>query len=155
MVIFGYPHYLGCPENFEVANPMKTPIHIQPEWYFLPFYAILRSIPHKGAGVAAMGFSIISLFVIPYWLKSRGSIMGNRKCREVLFWGFSVNWIALGWIGMCPMEYPFLSLGVFHTVLFFSYFFFDKIVIILSDVSFAGGGAKEHGGRKYLDELFR
>ena len=65
MVVLGYPHVLGSPDNFEQANPLKTPVHIMPEWYFLPFYTILRSIPQKTLGVLAIAKAIVVFFVLP------------------------------------------------------------------------------------------
>lgn len=96
-VVFLFPHLLGCPDNFEKANPLKTPIHIQPEWYFLPFYAILRRIPHKAGGVVTMAMSIAVFFFLSLVTTTRVSAgLGHSVTREVLFFIFVVNLVALG-----------------------------------------------------------
>lgn len=120
IVVLAAPHVMGCPDNFEKANPIKTPIHIQPEWYFLPFYAILRRVPHKTGGVIIMALSLVVLFLLP---GSTSSVnIGNSVIKEVMFIIFVFNAIALGWIGACPLEVPFLILGAIHTVIYFLYF---------------------------------
>lgn len=128
-----YPHLLGCPENFEPANPMKTPVHIQPEWYFLPLYAILRSIPHKLGGIIVMVFAIFILLFLPYICRSRMMGLPNYFPREVLWWAFVINWVCLGWLGSCPAEYPYISLAGFHTFFYFFYFLVDFFLVRLLD----------------------
>lgn len=108
-LVLGYPHLLGSPDNFEVANPLKTPAHIMPEWYFLPFYTILRAVPQKTGGVIAM---VSALVVIALLTRLRAA-------PPWLLWGQAINFIALLWLGSCPMEAPFPRLGALHATLYF------------------------------------
>ena len=112
--VLGAPHILGSPDNFELANPLKTPVHIIPEWYFLPFYTILRSVPQKTGGVLAMSLAIVAIFWLP-------SLAGNGGQRLVLA-GIFLNFIVLGWLGACPIEAPFPLLGAINATLYFAFF---------------------------------
>ena len=105
---------MGSPDNFELANPLKTPVHIIPEWYFLPFYTILRSVPQKTGGVLAMALAIVAIFWLP-------SLAGNGGQRLVLA-GIFLNFIVLGWLGACPIEAPFPLLGAINATLYFAFF---------------------------------
>nr|WRO44752.1 cytochrome b [Habronychus sp. 1 XYG-2024a] len=112
------PNMLGDPENFIPANPLVTPPHIKPEWYFLFAYAILRSIPNKLGGVLALFFSILILFCLPFLKKK----MQNNKfypLNKFLTWMFFVMVALLTWIGACPVEDPYIFLGQLLTVLYF------------------------------------
>nr|WRO45062.1 cytochrome b [Habronychus sp. 2 XYG-2024a] len=112
------PNMLGDPENFIPANPLVTPPHIKPEWYFLFAYAILRSIPNKLGGVLALFFSILILFCLPFLKKK----MQNNKfypLNKFLTWIFFVMVALLTWIGACPVEDPYIFLGQLLTVLYF------------------------------------
>ena len=95
-IIFLRPHVLGCPDNFEKANPMKTPLHIQPEWYFLPYYAILRRIPHKAGGVVTMVGALLVFVFIASNQGREAQGMQNYLPREVLFFLFAANVVVLG-----------------------------------------------------------
>nr|YP_009747386.1 cytochrome b [Aphrodita australis]QII43117.1 cytochrome b [Aphrodita australis] len=114
-----YPIILGDPENFLPANPLVTPIHIKPEWYFLWAYAILRSIPNKLGGVIAMFTAIFILLIIP--LISTQKYLGNAfyPLNQLLFWCFVANAILLTWIGGCPVEAPYEFLGQMFTCAYF------------------------------------
>nr|BDX99466.1 cytochrome b [Ficopomatus enigmaticus] len=127
VIVFLYPFYLSDAANFEEANPLSTPPHIKPEWYFLPFYAILRSIPHKTLGVVAMVLSVLVVFIHPLicWMNHKYAGLNNFLFREFLFWGFVMNFFILGWIGSRPVEQPYIIIGQAHTVLYFLYFFLD------------------------------
>lgn len=122
------PYKLGDPDNFIPANPLVTPPHIQPEWYFLFAYAILRSIPNKLGGVIALVFSIAILFILP--------ITNIRKFRgihfyilnQILFWSIVIIVILLTWIGARPVEDPYILIGQILTVLYFSYFIINPII---------------------------
>jgi len=118
-----YPNLLGDVENFIPANPLVTPVHIQPEWYFLFAYAILRSIPNKLGGVIALVLSIAILFILPF---SQKRIMRGRQfypLRQINFW-IIVNWvILLTWIGARPVEDPYIITGQILTVTYFLFFF--------------------------------
>jgi ubiquinol-cytochrome c reductase cytochrome b subunit len=120
--IFFAPNMLGHPDNYIPANPMVTPTHIVPEWYFLPFYAILRSIPDKLGGVLAMVSSILVLLVLPYIHSSEIRSSAFRPFFKKFFWIFVINLIILGWIGGQPPEYPYTFIGRFSTIFYFSYF---------------------------------
>ena len=102
---------------------MVTPAHIVPEWYFLPFYAILRSVPNKLGGVIAMVFSIVSLAVFPLF-KPAVKSPTFRSYYTFLIWVFASNFILLGWIGQQPVEEPFTQIGMFCTLFYFAIIFF-------------------------------
>nr|YP_009340663.1 cytochrome b [Vema ewingi]APQ42952.1 cytochrome b [Vema ewingi] len=117
-----FPNYLIDPENFIFANPMVTPLHIQPEWYFLFAYAILRSIPNKLGGVIALAASIFVLFLLPLIHLSQIRSMAFHTPNQFLFWYFVVSFIILTWIGMCPVEAPYEDIGKIFTISYFLYF---------------------------------
>jgi ubiquinol-cytochrome c reductase cytochrome b subunit len=116
------PNYLGHPDNYIEANPMVTPAHIVPEWYFLPFYAILRTIPDKLGGVVLMVFAIVILLFIPNLDNSyvRSSFFKPFHC--VLFWFFFSDCLILGWVGQEVVETPFIELSMMVTPFYFLYF---------------------------------
>nr|AIG53354.1 cytochrome b [Ctenotus schomburgkii] len=116
------PNLLGDPENFTPANPLVTPPHIKPEWYFLFAYAILRSIPNKLGGVLALLFSILILMLAPmlHTSKQRGNAF--RPLSQVLFWAFVSNIIILTWIGGQPVEDPFIIIGQIASTTYFIIF---------------------------------
>jgi quinol-cytochrome oxidoreductase complex cytochrome b subunit len=122
--IFFWPNLLGHPDNYIIANPLVTPTHIVPEWYFLPFYAILRSIPDKLFGVIAMGFAIITLFFAPILLYCEIRTFTFKPISQLWFWFFVVSTILLGWVGSLPVKFQFVGLGQFLTCFYFVYFFF-------------------------------
>lgn len=115
-----YPFSLIDPENFTPANPLSTPTHIQPEWYFLFAYAILRAIPNKLGGVLALLFSI--LILIPLSLKKSPQQILNLKNQS--FWWFTIIFIILTWLGIKPVEDPFITAGALITLLYFTWFIF-------------------------------
>lgn len=123
-----YPFNLIDPDNFILANPLSTPPHIQPEWYFLFAYSILRSIPNKLGGVIALLISIIILFLIPILFNK--NIQGNPFFffNKILFWNFFIIFLILTWIGSKPIEYPFVNIGQIFTILYFLYFFLNPII---------------------------
>nr|WGO58092.1 cytochrome b [Rhabdoblatta orlovi] len=115
------PYILGDPDNFTPANPLVTPIHIQPEWYFLFAYAILRSIPNKLGGVIALALSIAILFIMPLY-KSNFRGIQFYPMNQMLFWVMVNTVILLTWIGARPVEDPYIITGQLLTVLYFSYY---------------------------------
>ncbi len=120
--VFFNPNYLGHPDNYIPANPSVTPPHIVPEWYFLPFYAILRAIPDKLGGVIAMFGSILVLFVLP-WLDSHKVKSGRyRPLFKIFYWIFFANAIFLGWLGAKPAEGDYVIMAQFATFYYFAYF---------------------------------
>nr|YP_009541975.1 cytochrome b [Synarthrophyton chejuense]AYR06645.1 cytochrome b [Synarthrophyton chejuense] len=120
--IFFYPNTLGHPDNYIEANPMVTPAHIVPEWYFLPFYAILRSIPHKLGGVIAMVSAIIILALLP-WLNS-AEVRSSRFRPLYRFFYYTIIscCLILGWIGGMPVEEPYILIGQIASIYYFLYF---------------------------------
>jgi ubiquinol-cytochrome c reductase cytochrome b subunit len=127
--LFYLPNYLGHPDNYTVANPLKTPAHIVPEWYYLPFYAILRAITFnigpidsKLGGVLAMFGSIIVLFFVPWldWSKVRSAVY--RPWYKLFFWLFVANAIFLGWLGQMPAEGAYVAMAQVATAYYFGFF---------------------------------
>ncbi len=138
LIMFAYfihwsPNTLGHPDNYVDANPLVTPPHIIPEWYFLPFYAILRSIPNKLGGIVAMFASILILMIIPFFWKTtdvRSSFF--RPMHKKFFWLFIADSFILGWIGQKTPEYPYIQIGQIATAYYFYYFlFFLPVIAIL------------------------
>jgi ubiquinol-cytochrome c reductase cytochrome b subunit len=124
--VFFYPNMLGHPDNYIQANPMVTPPHIVPEWYYLPFYAILRSIPDKLGGVLAMFAAILILLFLPLLNISNIRSSWFRPLYKPFFWLFVVDTLILGWIGGNAVETPYVQIGQISTLFYFLYF----IVII-------------------------
>nr|ANC96350.1 cytochrome b [Helicella itala] len=118
-VVFFAPNLFTDPENFMEANPMVTPTHIQPEWYFLFAYAILRSIPSKLGGVIALALSVVYLYFFPLALGLSSMSTSFNIVSQYLFWSYVVTFILLTWLGACPVEEPFISLSQPLTVYFF------------------------------------
>nr|YP_011010535.1 cob [Haloveloides sundaensis]WPW47176.1 cob [Haloveloides sundaensis] len=127
------PRMLGDPENFIPANPLVTPIHIQPEWYFLFAYAILRSIPNKLGGVIAMILSILMLMVIPITSKSKFQSNMFYPINQTMFWMFLTLVMLLTWIGARPAEEPYITTGQIITTLYFIYFIINPMTLKLWD----------------------
>ncbi len=120
--VFFLPNYLGHADNYIEANPLVTPAHIVPEWYFLPFYAILRSIPDKLAGVIAMFGAIAVLFVVPWLDTSKVRSAAFRPLYRQFFWIWAAAAVGLGYIGAMPPEGGYLIVGRILTVYYFAHF---------------------------------
>nr|WGO58079.1 cytochrome b [Rhabdoblatta omei] len=120
------PYILGDPDNFTPANPLVTPIHIQPEWYFLFAYAILRSIPNKLGGVIALALSIAILFIMPLYNSNFRGIQ-FYPMNQILFWVMVNTVILLTWIGARPVEDPYIITGQLLTILYFSYYIINPM----------------------------
>ena len=120
--IFYFPNAMGHPDNYIPANPLVTPAHIVPEWYFLPFYAILRSIPDKLGGVAAMGGALLVLFLIPFTNTSEIRSTTFRPLFKIFYWLLVADFLILGWIGQKPVKTTFVIAGQLATLYYFLFF---------------------------------
>lgn len=125
ILVFLYPTSLIDPENYIPANPLVTPPHIQPEWYFLFAYAILRSIPKKLGGVVALILSIVVLFLVPYFHFSFRNSSRYQPLGQLNFWMIVGKFVVLTWIGRQPVEYPFIVIGQLA-----SFFYFFRFIIL-------------------------
>nr|WBK26867.1 cytochrome b [Bastilla crameri] len=122
------PYLLGDPDNFIPANPLVTPEHIQPEWYFLFAYAILRSIPNKLGGVIALVMSILILIILPFSFNKKIQGIQFYPLNQLLFWTLVTMIILLTWIGARPVEDPYIITGQLLTISYFSYFIINPIM---------------------------
>nr|YP_010329965.1 cytochrome b [Nyctemera adversata]UNP54881.1 cytochrome b [Nyctemera adversata] len=122
------PYLLGDPDNFIPANPLVTPAHIQPEWYFLFAYAILRSIPNKLGGVIALIMSILILIILPFTFNKKIQGIQFYPINQILFWFLVMMIILLTWIGARPVEDPYILTGQLLTFFYFSYFIINPIM---------------------------
>nr|YP_009498524.1 cytochrome b [Caridina multidentata]AWK60837.1 cytochrome b [Caridina multidentata] len=133
MITLLNPYLLGDPDNFIPANPLVTPAHIQPEWYFLFAYAILRSIPNKLGGVIALAMSVAILFILPFTHKAKFRSLTFYPLNQVMFWGMVATVVLLTWIGARPVEDPYIITGQILTVVYFSFYMINPISLIIWD----------------------
>nr|Q8M0K7.1 RecName: Full=Cytochrome b; AltName: Full=Complex III subunit 3; AltName: Full=Complex III subunit III; AltName: Full=Cytochrome b-c1 complex subunit 3; AltName: Full=Ubiquinol-cytochrome-c reductase complex cytochrome b subunit [Samia ricini]AAM92006.1 cytochrome b [Samia ricini] len=133
MLTLSNPYLLGDPDNFIPANPLVTPIHIQPEWYFLFAYAILRSIPNKLGGVIALVMSILILIILPLTFLKKIQGLQFYPINQFMFWIFVMMVILLTWIGARPVEAPYIITGQLLTILYFLYFILNPLISIYWD----------------------
>lgn len=124
VMIFYYPNMLGHSDNYIPANPMSTPASIVPEWYLLPYYAILRSIPNKLLGVIAMFGALAILLILPKFDISRVRGSQFRPLNNILTMSLFANFLILMWIGACHPETPYLEIGQIATAYYFCWFLF-------------------------------
>nr|YP_010626192.1 cytochrome b [Problepsis superans]WBK14691.1 cytochrome b [Problepsis superans] len=122
------PYMLGDPDNFIPANPLVTPIHIQPEWYFLFAYAILRSIPNKLGGVIALVMSILILIILPFTFNKKIQGIQFYPLNQIMFWMLITTIILLTWIGARPVEEPYVITGQLLTIFYFSYYIMNPMI---------------------------
>lgn len=130
-IIFEFPYILRDPENFIIANSIVTPVHIQPEWYFLFAYTILRSIPNKLRGVIALLISILVLLILPFINKRKFQGVRFYPLRQINFWLFFNCVILLTWLGSQPVESPFILWGQIYTLLYFIRYFLRNFLIFI------------------------
>nr|WGL40199.1 cytochrome b [Aporia hippia] len=133
MLTLTNPYMLGDPDNFIPANPLITPIHIQPEWYFLFAYAILRSIPNKLGGVIALLMSILILVILPFTFNKKIQGIQFYPINQIIFWTMITTIILLTWIGARPVETPYILTGQILTIIYFSYYIINPIINKLWD----------------------
>jgi quinol-cytochrome oxidoreductase complex cytochrome b subunit len=122
IIVFFYPNLMGHSDNYIMANPMQTPASIVPEWYLLPFYAILRSIPNKLLGVIAMFGSLLILLILPITDLSRIRSSQFRPAMKLAYWFFVVDFAILMWIGSEHPNSPYVEIGQFATAFYFAWF---------------------------------
>nr|QIA95921.1 cytochrome b [Matuta planipes] len=127
------PYLLGDPDNFIPANPLVTPPHIQPEWYFLFAYAILRSIPNKLGGVIALVAAVAILIILPFTHVSKFRSLTFYPSNQIMFWFLVAMFLLLTWIGARPVEDPYVFTGKTLTVLYFSYFLLNPMILMFWD----------------------
>jgi len=148
-VIAYAPNYMGHPDNYIPANPLVTPSHIVPEWYFLPFYAILRAVPDKLFGVLAMFAAIAVLFVLPWLDRSPIRSAKFRPVYFIFFWVFLADCILLGYCGAMPAEQPWVLISQLATAYYFAHFLIILPVLGLYErpvdlpLSISGGSPDE------------
>nr|YP_010341325.1 cytochrome b [Stenamma muralla]UNZ99578.1 cytochrome b [Stenamma muralla] len=128
IIILQYPYIFSDPDNFVSANPMNTPLHIQPEWYFLFAYAILRSIPNKMGGVIALIMSILILYTLPLMFLSNITSNSFSPLSQLLFWFFINVFILLTWAGSQPIETPFINISQILSTMYFTYFLLSPLL---------------------------
>nr|YP_009123718.1 cytochrome b [Lepas anserifera]AJN90592.1 cytochrome b [Lepas anserifera] len=133
MVSLFSPYVLGDPDNFIPANPLVTPEHIKPEWYFLFAYAILRSIPNKLGGVIALVLAVAIIGILPFTQKSNFRCITFYPLSKALFWLFIVTAGLLTWIGGMPVEDPYILIGQILTAVYFSFFLTSPLANLMWD----------------------
>jgi quinol-cytochrome oxidoreductase complex cytochrome b subunit len=140
--VFYFPNVLNHPDNYIPADPLHTPAHVVPEWYFLPYYAILRSIPHKAGGILAMLGSLLVLFIIPFINTSKVRNTTYRPLFKFCFWAFIADFAVLMWVGQKPVRDAYILTGQIATGYYFLFFIIlipvvgiveDKLVNYKSD----------------------
>nr|YP_005087640.1 cytochrome b [Solen grandis]ADV42024.1 cytochrome b [Solen grandis] len=128
-ICFFSPDLFLDPVNFVPADPMKTPIHIQPEWYFLFAYTILRSIPNKLGGVVALVMSIAILYTMPFSPKSNFKGLSMYPLSQVYFWVLVGSFIVLTYIGTCDVSTPYVEVGITSSFIYFSFYIFNPVLL--------------------------
>ena len=133
LIILFIPDIVADPENFIVANPLVTPIHIKPEWYFLWVYAILRSIPNKLGGVIALFAALLILFTLPLTKFNKKRGLAFYPINQFLFWVLVSSWLILTWIGGRPVEDPYILIGQSFTIIYFIFYILNPLTCYIWD----------------------
>jgi len=141
--LYFMPNLLGHPDNYIQANAMVTPPHIVPEWYFLPFYAILRAVPDKLSGVCCLALAFILLFILPILHQPQIRSMRFRPLSRYLFWIFILSLIVLSWLGGQPIKQPFMALSQLLTLWLLMYMLFIQPFVIFLEEILAAPSPKE------------
>nr|WIM51600.1 cytochrome b [Corythalia opima] len=128
------PYMFMDVENFISSDPLVTPVHIQPEWYFLFAYTILRSVPSKIGGVIALVMSVVVLYVLPFFLKHKFRSSFFYYMSKYMFWFFVVDWMILTWIGACIVESPFMEVGMLFSFVYFCMYLIVWVVYEIQDL---------------------
>lgn len=133
IIILFIPSIFADPENFIISNPLVTPIHIKPEWYFLWVYAILRSIPNKLGGVVALFAALLILFTLPFTKLNKKRGLAFYPLNQLLFWILVSSWVILTWIGGRPVEDPFILIGQIFTIIYFIFYLINPLTAWIWD----------------------
>lgn len=133
LICFCFPDLFLDPVNFIPADPIRTPLHIQPEWYFLFAYSILRRIPNKLGGVIALFRSVVILYFMPFYPKRLIRGVQFNPIGQVVFWIFVRRFIILTFIGSCPIEPPFVRIGLISGVIYFCFYIFYPLACLWWD----------------------
>lgn len=133
IIILFTPSIFADPENFIISNPLVTPIHIKPEWYFLWVYAILRSIPNKLGGVVALFAALLILFTLPFTKLNKKRGLAFYPLNQLLFWILVSSWVILTWIGGRPVEDPFILIGQIFTIIYFIFYLINPLTAWIWD----------------------
>nr|YP_009229049.1 cytochrome b [Longpotamon xiushuiense]ALS20347.1 cytochrome b [Longpotamon xiushuiense] len=133
LLSLSFPYYLKDPDNFIPANPLVTPVHIQPKWYFLFAYAILRSIPNKLGGVIALVLSVVIIAVLPFTHSSKFRSLTFYPLNQILFWWLTSIIMLLTWIGARPVESPYIITGQILTISYFTFYLLNPLMLIYWD----------------------
>lgn len=127
------PYVFMDVENFISSDPLVTPVHIQPEWYFLFAYTILRSVPRKIGGVIALMISVIILYFLPFLYSNKFRSINLYNNLRYIYWIFVINWVLLTWIGACVVELPYMVIGIVFRFIYFVLYIIMRILFILQD----------------------
>jgi len=143
ILVFYFPNLLGHPDNYITANSLVTPAHIVPEWYFLPFYAILRSIPDKLGGVLGMVGAILILYSLPYFNFGTMRSATFRPFYRFFYWFLFFDFLFLGWIGQKPVKEIYVILGQFGTFYYFFFFLIRPFINVIDYYFYYEGQIKD------------
>lgn len=134
IICFIYPYIFIDVENFISSDPLVTPTHIQPEWYFLFAYRILRAVPRKIGGVIALVISVVILYFLPFFLIHRFRRNFFYYFIKYIFWIYFINWLLLTWIGACVVDLPFRDLGIYFSLIYFLIYFLFWFLYEIQDM---------------------